>query len=212
MARSRDISKVLSSNSTLATDAEVAATYQTQAGTGLIKIVPSSVVVGSGTGSSNSLGTVTFSGASSVSLNGIFTSTYKNYRLVFNLDTASTSATITARMRASGTDNSGAIYAQMTTGFTDTNAASNRAQSSATSWTMETVTNQNFFRFSIDTFSPQVATYTIITGGLIADNGVTYVGKSLGLLHQANTAYDGITFIMSAGTFGGTILVYGYKD
>ena len=52
---------------------------------GLAKIVPSSVAVGSGTGSANSLGTVTFSGASSVSLNGCFSSTYDNYRLMLNI-------------------------------------------------------------------------------------------------------------------------------
>ena len=222
MGRARDISKVFSTNTALATDTEISAfnyltqssastVYQTKATAGLAKIVPSSVAVGSGTGSADSLGTVTFSGASSVSLNDAFISGYKNYRLLFNTSTSSAVATITTRMRAAGTDNSGAIYAQMTTGLTDTAAASNRAQASATSWTLEGINTNAYFNTSLDIFNPKVATFTTATGGLIADNNTNYIGKSIGLLHQANTSYDGITFIMSSGTFGGTITVLGYN-
>ena len=46
---------------------------------GLAKIVPSSVAVGSGTGSASTTGLVTFTGASSVQLNGVFSTTYENY-------------------------------------------------------------------------------------------------------------------------------------
>ena len=42
---------------------------------GLIAIVPTSVAVGSGTGSSSGNGLVTFAGVSSVSLNGVFSAT-----------------------------------------------------------------------------------------------------------------------------------------
>ena len=51
---------------------------------GLAKIVPTSVAVGSGTGSADSLGNVTFSGASSGSLNGCFTSTYDKYKILIS--------------------------------------------------------------------------------------------------------------------------------
>jgi hypothetical protein len=53
---------------------------------GLAKIVPSSVAVGSGTGSSDTTGKVTFSGASTVSLNGVFTSSYRNYKIIVSND------------------------------------------------------------------------------------------------------------------------------
>ncbi len=73
---------------------------------GLVPIVPTSVAVGSGTGTANANGQVTFTTASSVSLNGVFSATYKNYLVIFNEDTASTTSAIQFRMRLAGTDNS----------------------------------------------------------------------------------------------------------
>ena len=68
MARSRDISKVLSSNSTLATDAEVSASYLTTASAnalyapvaagGLVQITPTSVTATGGSGSISATGAV----------------------------------------------------------------------------------------------------------------------------------------------------------
>ena len=77
---------------------------------GLAKVIPSPVAVGSGTGSANTLGTVTFSGASSVSLNGIFSSTYDNYRILLDSTAASASAALNIRVRVSGADASGSDY------------------------------------------------------------------------------------------------------
>jgi hypothetical protein len=162
-------------------------------------------------GALTKISTTTFTGVTSVSLpTSTFTSTYKNYRILFNLSAASAGGTITARLRAAGTD---AIinYAQMTTGLTDAGSASNRSQSSQTSWTLEGTNTSAFFEMSLDIFDPQVATNTTATGGLICDNGSTYVGKSLGLLHATSSAYDSMSFIISNGTFGGTIVVMGYS-
>ena len=71
---------------------------------GLVKIVPTSVAVGSGSGSVDSNGNVTFSGASSISLNGCFSSTYDNYWIVWNVTNNSGTSTCTLRFRTSGTD------------------------------------------------------------------------------------------------------------
>jgi hypothetical protein len=51
---------------------------------GLVQIVPSSVTVASGSGSANGNGAVEFSGCSSISLNGIFSSSYDNYRILIS--------------------------------------------------------------------------------------------------------------------------------
>ena len=71
----------------VASEVESLATYATQSYAdnqpGMKLVVPSSVAVGSGSGSVATQGTVTFSGASSVSINGCFSSTYDNYRILF---------------------------------------------------------------------------------------------------------------------------------
>ena len=180
----------------------VANTYTQSQVDGLITTLPMGLV---------KLSTTTFSSTGSVSLpTDTFTSTYKNYRLLFNLSASSTALTITARMRAAGTDATGTVYNQMTTGFTDTGSASNRAQNSQSSWTLEGTSTNAFFDMSLDILNPKVATYTKITGGLICDNNTNFIGKSIGLIHGANTAFDSMSFIASTGTFGGTITVYGY--
>ena len=108
MARSRDISKVLSSNTTLATDAEVAASYlttasastvyQTKATAGLTLLTPASIANTGGTASIGANGTVSFTSASAISLNDVFSATYTNYQIVIECD-GSTSAQIRMRLR-----------------------------------------------------------------------------------------------------------------
>jgi hypothetical protein len=51
---------------------------------GLIQVIPTSLTVGSGSGSVGPNGAVTFSGASSVTLNGCFTANYDSYKIVFS--------------------------------------------------------------------------------------------------------------------------------
>lgn len=77
---------------------------------GLKNVVPTSVTVGSGTATISSNGTVTFSGATSISIDGAFNSTYTNYRVVgYNL-TGSAATDLNARFRASGATITNNVY------------------------------------------------------------------------------------------------------
>ena len=73
--------------------------------TGLKLLVPTSVAVGSGTGTANAAGQVTFTGASSVQLNGVFTTTYDNYKIVLNITAISSTDVLQFRFGTSGTIN-----------------------------------------------------------------------------------------------------------
>ena len=72
----------------VASEVESLATYATQsyadAQPGMKMVVPTSVAVGSGSGSVDAIGNVTFSSASSISVNNCFTSTYDNYRIIID--------------------------------------------------------------------------------------------------------------------------------
>lgn len=174
---------------------------------GLAKIVPSSVAVGSGTGSADSLGTVTFTGVSSVSLNGVFTSTYKNYRIVINAKHALT-ADVTFRVRASGTDLSSAsayIEGRYYIGVVTSLAAGNTNNSFNTSWTLNQITTVAG-HIIMDIANPQATEVTTatttVTGGYLQ-----IFGQSLATSNT--TSYDGFT-VVSAGSMTGTVSVYGY--
>jgi hypothetical protein len=211
MARSRDISKVLSSNSTLATDAEVAATYQTKAGTGLVKIVPSSVVVVSGTGSADSLGTVTFSGASSVSLNNVFSANYTRYRILVNATWTGNEGAY-FRLRTSGTDATGSNYGVQNIRGASTTLYGTRA--ALTNWDLNYTASAGNELFEIELFNPFAASQTYgfsrYTAKLLASTTELWLSES-GITHSLSTSYDGITFYSAANTMIGTASVYGYN-
>jgi hypothetical protein len=178
---------------------------------GLAKIVPSSVAVGSGTGSANSLGTVTFSGCSSVSLNGVFTSTYDNYKIVIET-TASSGNYLNFKLRLSAADNSAADYGWGMVNTTNGGSAFQLAGINATSgWNvLRPGTGRNSCSFDI--YSPAIARATMFTGTQSYNDGATVaIAGAIGGNHSVNTAFDGFTLI-HAGTITGTVSVYGYTQ
>lgn len=180
---------------------------------GLAKIVPSSVAVGSGTGSASALGTVTFSGCSSVSLNDVFSSTYRNYRMICNF-APSTTSYAQMRMRVSNADETGTNYKFAAIGYRSSNAAYND-YGTATSWydlgTNATSTTNNWFIFDVinpfesmySSISGKSMTYDTASGGVLSD--VNYTG-----MHIQTVSYTGFTLFPNTGTISGDVSVYGY--
>ena len=152
-----------------------------------------------------------FTAAASVSLaTSTFTSTYRNYRVVFQLSSASTILTITSRLRAAGSDNTAASYNQMSVGLTQVNTASNRAEANQTSWTIQPSFTSGYWGLVLDVLNPVEATATQIQGQLTADDAATYVGRNINGLHASTTSFDAMSFIASTGNITGTYAVYGY--
>lgn len=201
----------------VASEVESLATYATQSYAdnqpGMKLVVPTSVAVGSGSGSVATQGTVTFSGASSVSLNGCFSSTYQNYKIIIsNLTGSTTSQIVSGRLRASGTDASGSNYNYEDTQFSSTTvgAARSTSQTSMRIGMAET-TNKNYMM--LDLYDPFIAEPT----GYFSNCSETgYSTTSTGLKftsggHTVSTSYDGFTIFPASGTITGTLRIYGYK-
>lgn len=69
------------------------------------RVIPTSMSVGSGSGSfSTTTGLVTFTSATSVSLNGIFTANFPNYQLIVNLSASSGGSGLLLRFGVGTTD------------------------------------------------------------------------------------------------------------
>jgi len=203
----------------VASEVESLATYATQSyadnssnvAAGLKPIVPTSVAIGSGSSSVSTLGQVTFTGASSVSLNGVFSSAYQNYRILFLTTSIATSGNVSLKMRTSGTDNSDAQYQrqQIFAGSTTVNATRSTGQTSFLFGALAVGSYLN--TINIDVFKPFDAANTGWVGQVASalDSTGPEVWVQYGG-HNVATSYDGITFI-SGGTFTGTVSVYGYK-
>jgi hypothetical protein len=179
-------------------------------GGGLIPITPTSVAVGSGTGTANAVGQVTYSGASSVSLNGVFTSSYRNYKMVLE-HTCSTATDLKLRLRAAGTDNTTAnsYVAQLAV---STNAAVSGSDSTNNLLTLNNNITTTLINFaSNEFFNPQIAAATGIFTFAMNDTNGGYFSMQ-GATHNQTVSYDGFTIFPTLGTITGTMSVYGYNQ
>lgn len=188
---------------------------QIAGGSGLVPVVPTSIDVGSGTGTVGANGIVTFTGATSVSLNGVFSSGYKNYKLIYNATASASTSTsyLALRMRSARADDSSANYYRMGTRvLTNGTTAAYSAGTETYFNVIDSAYNVTFA--SIEIAFPFVADATRFTNasGSQSNGGVPVSVISAGQLGTASS-YDGITAFSTVGgtTFTGQVQVYGYR-
>lgn len=179
---------------------------------GSILLTPSSVAT-TGAGSSASIntgGSVTFTSCASLSLNGVFTSSYINYQIVCRLQhTSSTNISLTLRLRASGTDNTTASsYSTQSIDVGSTTVSG--ARTAADSANIMQVSNTHQEGFVVFLFGPQL---TQATGGRSISasslNSATLYDR--GFTHNQTTSYDGFTLTAASGAITGRISVIGMR-
>lgn len=152
-----------------------------------------------------------FSAASGVSVNNVFTSTYDNYRIVLQLGASSANCDIEARVRAAGADATSSVY-RVAVDYLNDSASPTRTTFTAPSTTQVRITNSGTstnMMAVIDIVRPAVTTPTALTFSALGRD--CYYHGAAGV--QNNTAYDGFTVYPTGGaTFQGTLRVYGYQN
>lgn len=179
---------------------------------GLVAMAPTSTANSGGT-ISTSGGTVTFSGVTSVSLNGVFNSSYDNYRVMFRAVGTADQA-LSFRLRASGTDNTSANY-NVSRGYilassvNPGNSITREQELSATSARVFFTGTRSGIS-SFDLFRVFDAETTLAVGASQTSVGNTEIlFTPLAYHHNVATSYDGITFFAS-NSFTGIVTIYGY--
>lgn len=177
-------------------------------GFGLVLIKPSTVVGGT----DNGKGTVSFSAASSVSLNDVFNSTYTNYKIVLQLDSSATTE-INMRLRVGGSDASGASYSRAAYLIRNTGTlATYFCSGGGTSWVVTTnYAAEDASSVAVDLFEPFLAKKTRLVGLAHAADGTSYFGVWNASSYQASTSFTGFSFFPGTGNITGTVSVYGYN-
>ena len=199
-----------SASSTYLSQSSASSTYAPVAAGGLVQLVPTSIAATGGSGSISATGAVTFSGASSVSLNGCFTSTYDNYRIIINLDTTSSGTTSTLRLRASGTDNSSSNYAYSYQFITTANTTYTQGNANTTTSFRIGFSDGGTDMAIIDVFNPMRAYRTGIQSVFNGKDSTNFVAERSNGQMTVTTAYDGFTY--SQNSMSGTRRVYGYRN
>jgi hypothetical protein len=173
-----------------------------------VQVVATSVAVGSGSGSVDANGAVTFTSASSVSLNGVFNGTYDFYRIVMQIKPTAGN-NITFRFRASGVDNSGATSYRSQQGvWGGSSASAKRNDTSAFNLNYDNNTPEwkNLAYDIIRPFSTDVDKFLFGFG--YGENGIIFSGGQL----TSSTQFDGFSIVTNTSSISGTIRVYGYRN
>lgn len=180
---------------------------------GLNLVVPTSIAVGSGTGSVSTNGAITFSSVSSVSINGCFTSLYDTYQLVLLCRNNSANDTgLNMQFRSAGSTIGGTAYSrnQIQSYLTVVSASGTNGTSS---WNLGAVSQINYSQVECTLSNasialPKTQSYRNAHGqsGGTLD---TYYGFGI---NSTATAYDGMHLTVSGGTMNGTLRIYGYNN
>ena len=152
-----------------------------------------------------------FSGSGTPFINGCFTSSYKNYRVIMNLST-SNSTNVRIRFRfGTNTPDVASVYDRygfFVAGGTLTNSTSTGETSYY--FVSTTAGTTDIASVAMDVFSPNAAEKTVVQ----SQSWNTNTGGLMFLNCRMNntTQYTGIEITADAGTLTGSMRVYGYRQ
>jgi hypothetical protein len=157
------------------------------------------------------LGEATMTSTTSVSLDGVFTTDYDNYLIIWQLTNSSANSdNVFLKLRKSGTPSSTGYYNQwiysLSTGNPTTANATNEAR-----WTIGYAGNRRASGF-LNLFGPRLTQTTafIWQGGGVSNGGTGLIASGQGV-HDVADFYDG--FQIETGTnMTGKFRVYGYRN
>jgi hypothetical protein len=186
-------------------------------GRGLQEIIPTSVVVGSGTATVGTNGMITCTAVgTSLSVNGCFSSTYTNYMVVLDAIYSASYTFYDVRLRVSGSDNSTASsYVWQSVRVSDNTLSGSRL--TANRFQEPLALSSDVSGAVISFWKPFTTDRTGISIGdhqFGLSGGYNWNGNGR---HNQTTSYDGFTlidtFASGAGaTFTGKIRIYGWME
>jgi hypothetical protein len=151
--------------------------------------------------------TVSFTTSSAVNVNDVFSTTYKNYKVMLNITSSSaTAVNCTYRFRVSGADNSTSNYAMQVLSANDTTVSGGRV----------TAQNVGYFTDMLNvnsnqeiTFFNPFATELSYTTAVGMSSAPTPILQQRFCGFNATTSFTGFSIIPSSGTVTGSLTVYG---
>jgi hypothetical protein len=163
----------------------------------------------------NLINSTTFSGATSVAVDSVFSATYDNYFIQTNFTSSgSTDQNLSMRLRVGGADATGNDY--LLDGFRAYPSAVAYVGATATSWFLHNISSVNAenAHHTIQLLNPFGAANTKITSFGFGYTSVTFGTNSIHQSgrHGLNTSYDGFKLYVSSGNIAGTVKIYGYKN
>jgi hypothetical protein len=166
---------------------------------------------GSATAALTLVSSTTFSAVTAHSVNNCFSSSYRNYLVIFDF-TGSTPDGIYARFRVSGSDATGTDYIQQSIRSSNTTISATR-NTVAQITISNATTNRSYFHWEI--IRPFETEKTLFQVHDLNDATGSPIIFHRGGGHNLATSYDGFTVFTETGgasTFSGQCRVYGYQN
>jgi len=154
------------------------------------------------------LSTTSFTSQSSLTIDNIFTTQFRDYKIVFYADTATSGASLLLRFRASGSTTT-TTYNSLSGVLGDAFGSVSRLGSgNATSIVVSSLDMFSLKTGEITIYAPQVAERVMVSQVGGSRNAV--MSFSFGD-HDSSTQFDGFTILTSTGNMSGTLSVYGLR-
>ena len=180
---------------------------------GIVQIIPTSVSVGSGSATVNGNGSVNFSGASSIAMDGVFSSVYDNYMM--NIKFSGVSATDTdilfyLRDTTPADVTSGYQTELLTQAST---AIAGSATGNGLIGKTSSTNNGQFDGYTVHFYSPFLTVKKThnSSGHWNVSGGTQYQVRTASLINFT-TSCPGVKIYASSGNFTGSIQIYGYRN
>ena len=185
----------------------------TLAGVGLVPIIPTGVSTITGTASYSADGTITLNSVGACYIQGVFTSAYRNYHVVIDVNKNTSAANYLGIQLAVGTTES-------TTGY---HVGSLQCPVNSTTFVQNGTYNGGYAVISqmyydtgrnyanLDIYRPALAQETGITGVAKADTAAIPAQSIIGGNHGVQTAYNTLKVLVTANTMSGYVKVFGWN-
>jgi len=155
------------------------------------------------------ISTTSFSASSAVNLNDIFSTTYKNYMVMFQITSASGTGNLQARMRVSGADNTTSNYYSVYDYIWVSGATAGSTKSNAATQFQFSFISDAQMAIPFTVSNPFESTQTFVAApDFMAGDG--YKVNTAGWFNAA-TSFTGMSFFPTTGTITGEVTVYGMK-
>lgn len=172
---------------------------------GMIPVTATSVSVPGGSVTVGPMNRITYSSTSSsngITVNGCFTSAYKNYKIVLTVPSANANAQFLFQLTQSGTPSS---VNYMTSGSGGSSTTGNPyIEIMYGNYTTGTGA------VSFDVYQPNETINTTVTHDWLYDDGGTFLYTRKGTRHRVATAYDGFK-LYGPTSITATIQIFGYN-
>ena len=177
---------------------------------GMVLMRPTSIV-STGTSASATIGangSVTFSACESLSLNGVFTTSYDNYMVVVRGNSSDDGGNLSVRLRTGSTDASGSNYTYQVLAASSTSVTGARATATYTRLLLLDDSDKGGGTAYI--YGPFLAQPTAFRGVSVGGGSATFM-RDFSATHSLSTSYESMTILneTSGQTLTGLISVYG---